>query len=236
MEQPVIGVIPLWDEKKDSIWMLPGYMQGLEEAGAVSVILNLTVSETVLKQAACSFDGFLFTGGHDINPELYGQEKTGYCEEICGIRDKMEAYIFREAVLNQNKPALGICRGIQLFNVLLGGSLYQDIPAEFSGAISHVKGPPYDVPAHNVRLLPGTPLHKLTGKECLEVNSYHHQGINRLAKGLEIMALADDGLVEAVYMPNHSYVWAVQWHPEFSLKDETSKKIFSSFVESAKGD
>ena len=234
MKQPIIGVIPLWDEKKDSIWMLPGYMQGLEEAGAVPVILNLTISEAVLKQAACSFDGFLFTGGHDVNPKLYGQENTGSCEEICEIRDQMETYIFREAVLNQKKSALGICRGIQLFNVLLGGSLYQDIPTELPGAIKHTKGPPYDVPAHNVRLLSESPLHKLTGKEYLEVNSYHHQGINKLAKGLEIMALADDGLVEAVYMPDHAYVWAVQWHPEFSLKDEISKKIFSSFVESIK--
>jgi len=233
MERPIIGVIPLWDEKKDSIWMLPGYMQGLEEAGAAPVILNLTVSETALKRSVCSFDGFLFTGGHDVNPELYGQEKTGYCEEICEIRDQMEAYIFREAVINQNKPALGICRGIQLFNVLLGGTLYQDIPAELPGAVKHTKGPPYDVPAHNVRLLPESPLRKLTGKEYIEVNSYHHQGINKIANGLEIMALADDGLVEAVYMPDRSYVWAVQWHPEFSLKDEISKKIFSSFVRSA---
>jgi putative glutamine amidotransferase len=230
MKQSIIGVIPLWDEKKDSIWMLPGYMQGLEEAGAVPVILNLTVSETVLKQIVRSFDGFLFTGGHDVNPELYGQKQTDYCEEICEIRDRMETYIFREAVLNKDKPALGICRGIQLFNVLLGGSLYQDIPAEFPGAINHIKGPPYNVPAHNVRLIPESPLRELAGKECIEVNSYHHQGINRLAKGLEIMALADDGLVEAVYMPDRSYVWAVQWHPEFWLKDENSKKIFSSFV------
>jgi len=230
MERPIIGVIPLWDEKKDSIWMLPGYMQGLEEAGVVPVILNLTVSETALKQTARFCDGFLFTGGHDVNPQLYGQEKNSHCEEICEIRDQMEAYLFREAVLNQHKPALGICRGIQLFNVLLGGSLYQDIPAEFPGAVNHTKGPPYDVPAHNVRLIPESPLFKLIGKECIEVNSYHHQGINRIAPGLEIMALADDGLVEAVYMPDHSYVWAVQWHPEFSRKDEISKKIFSSFA------
>jgi putative glutamine amidotransferase len=234
MEKPVIGVIPLWDEKKDSIWMLPGYTQGLEEAGAVPVILNLTVSETVLKQFVSSFDGFLFTGGHDLNPGLYGLEKKAYCGEICEARDKMEAYIFREAVLNKNKPALGICRGIQLINALLGGSLYQDIPTELPGAITHVKGPPYDVPAHSVRLLPESPLRKLIGKENIEVNSYHHQGVNKLAKGLEVMALADDGLVEAVYMPDRSYVWAVQWHPEFSLKDENSKKIFLSFVKSVK--
>jgi putative glutamine amidotransferase len=233
MERPVIGVIPLWDEKKDSIWMLPGYMQGLEDAGAVPVILPLTVSETVLKQTADLFDGFLFTGGHDVNPKLYEQEKTDRCGELCEERDRMEAYIFHEAVLKQNKPALGICRGIQLFNVLLGGTLYQNIPTELPGAITHVKGPPYDVPAHSVRIPPKSPLYELIGKERIEVNSYHHQGINRIAEGLEVMALADDGLVEAVYMPDRPYVWAVQWHPEFSLNDEISRKIFASFVGNA---
>jgi len=231
MERPVIGVIPLWDEKKDSIWMLPGYMRGLEEAGAVGMILNLTDSESVLEQTIRLFDGFLFTGGHDVSPELYGQEKTERCEEICDMRDKMERYVFNEAVLKQNKPALGICRGIQLFNVLLGGSLYQDIPSEFPSAINHSQKPPYDAPAHNVRIIADTPLHILVKKEVLEVNSSHHQGINEIAKGLEVMALSDDGLVEAVYMPAHSYVWAVQWHPELSLKNEISKKIFSYFVE-----
>jgi putative glutamine amidotransferase len=231
MEQPIIGVVPLWDEKKDSIWMLPGYMQGLEEAGAVAAILPLTVSETVLKKITQTFDGFLFTGGHDVNPKLYGQEKSPHCEEICQIRDVMETYIFREAVLNQNKPALGICRGIQFFNVMLGGTLYQDIPTEFPSAINHSTGHTMS-PSHSVQLLCGAPLCELAGKEHLEVNSSHHQGINKLAKELKIMAVSDDGLVEAVYMPNRHYVWAVQWHPEHSLNDETSKKIFSSFVKS----
>ena len=230
MNRSIIGVVPLWDEKKDSIWMLPGYMKGLEEAGAMPVILPLTVSESVLKKAADFCNGFLFTGGHDVDPGLYGHKKIDRCGEVCEARDQMEAYLFREAVINQKKPALGICRGIQLFNVLLGGSLYQDLPTEFSGSITHVKGPPYDVPAHTVRILPETPLGKLVGKDHLEVNSYHHQGINRIAEGLEIMALADDGLVEAVYMPERFWVWAVQWHPEFWLTDETSKKLFASFV------
>jgi len=232
MKQPIIGIIPLWDDEKDSLWMLPGYMHGLEEAGAVPVMLPLTISEIVLQQTVDFFDGFLFTGGHDVNPKLYGQEKTSLCGDSCQVRDQMEAYIFNEAVLNQNKPVLGICRGMQLFNVMLGGSLYQDLPAEFSSVINHIKGPPYDVPAHAVRILPESPLCELTGKKHLEVNSYHHQGINRIAKGLEPMALAEDGLVEAVYMPERSYVWAVQWHPEFYLQDEDSKKIFASFVES----
>jgi putative glutamine amidotransferase len=144
----------------------------------------------------------------------------------------METYIFREAVLNQKKPALGICRGIQIINALLGGSLYQDIPAELPGAANHSKGHTSS-PAHSVRLLPEGPLRKITEKERIEVNSSHHQGINRIAQGLEVMALADDGLVEAVYKPDHPFIWAVQWHPELSLNDGTSKKIFSAFVKAA---
>jgi len=231
MERPVIGVIPLWDDDKDSVWMLPGYARGLEDAGAVPVILPLTVSTVTLAQAAGLCDGFLFTGGHDINPKLYGQEKSARCGEICDVRDQMEAYIFRESVLNRGKPALGICRGIQLFNALLGGTLYQDIPTELPSAVTHAKGPPYDTPAHAVRLLPESALRKLIGKERLEVNSYHHQGINKLADGLEAAALSDDGLVEAVCMPGHPYLRAVQWHPEFSLSDGASKKIFADFAE-----
>jgi len=233
MGRAVIGVVPLWDVKRNRIWMYPGYVQGLEEAGALPVILPLTVSETVVKQIADFFDGFLFTGGSDLDPKWYGHAKADYCGEICEARDQMEDYLFREAVLNQNKPALGICRGIQLFNAFLGGSLYQDIPTELPSAVNHKPGPPYDVTAHTVRLLPESPLGKLVGKERLDVNSDHHQGINRIAGGLEVMAVADDGLIEAVYMPDRPYVWGVQWHPESLLKDETTKKLFSSFIGSA---
>ncbi len=229
----LIGVMPLWDEKKDSIWMLPGYMRGIEEAGAVPLILPLTDSETALKRAIAAVEGFLFTGGQDVNPDVYGEPKSARCGEICDTRDRMETYIFREAVLNLGKPALGICRGIQFINAALGGSLYQDIPTELPSAIVHSMKPPYDVPAHAVSINPESPLRRLIGKERIDVNSSHHQGIKRLAEGLVAMAWSDDGLVEAVYMPDRPYVWAVQWHPEMSLGDEVSRKIFASFAEKA---
>ena len=232
MKMPLIGITPIWNTKEACVCMYPGYTRGLEEAGAVPVILPLDVTETVLKQIAGLFDGFVFSGGGDLAPEWYGQEKTDHCGEACEARDKMEAYLFREAVLGQNKPALGICRGIQLFNAFLGGSLYQDLPTEFASAICHRQQPPYNVPAHAVRLLPESPLAKLMGRERLEVNSHHHQAINRLAEGLEIMALADDGLAEAAYMPDRPYVWAVQWHPELMPNEEASRRLFASFVRS----
>jgi len=230
MKMPLIGITPIWHKDEGCVCIYPGYIRALEEAGAVPVILPLTVTEPVLKQLADSFDGFLFSGGGDLDPEWYGQEKSEHCGEACEARDKMEAYLFREAVLNQDKPALGICRGIQLFNAFLGGSLYQDIPTEFPSAIGHRQDRPYDVPAHAVRLLPESPLAKLVGKERIEVNSHHHQAISTLADGLEIMALADDGLAEAVYMPARPYVWAVQWHPELMPTEEASRRLFASFV------
>jgi putative glutamine amidotransferase len=144
----------------------------------------------------------------------------------------MESILFEEGVLSLDKSALGICRGIQLFNVLLGGTLYQDIPSEMPGAFTHARGPPYDTPAHDVEVERGTPLYELVQRSVIQVNSYHHQGIKTAASRLKPMAKSGDGLVEAAYLPERRFVWAVQWHPEFSLAGETSKSIFGVFVKS----
>ena len=140
-------------------------------------------------------------------------------------------------VLEQGKPVLGICRGLQLINVALGGSLYQDLPTQHPSSVCHRQPAPYDQPIHLVELIPNTPLQKCLGKDELPVNSCHHQGIKELASGLQPMAYAKDGLVEAVWKPGSRFVWAVQWHPEFSHKvDENSRKIFRAFVKAAAGD
>ena len=143
----------------------------------------------------------------------------------------MEQAVLAHA-LAQDKPVLGICRGIQLINVLLGGTLYQDLPRQHPSDVTHHQRPPYDVPSHTVRLVPGTPLHDLLGRDTLAVNSYHHQAIDRLADGLTAMAYAPDGLVEAVCLPSQRFLWAVQWHPEFSWRvDAASRAILARFVQ-----
>jgi putative glutamine amidotransferase len=174
-------------------------------------------------------DGILFTGGHDISPALYGQEKLDVCELNCAERDETERLLFTEA-LRLDIPAFGICRGIQLFNVLLGGNLYQDIPSQMHSQVPHKQQPPYNLPSHDVQIVGGTPLHTLLGEKSLSVNSCHHQGICELASDLVIMAQAPDGLAEAVYMPGKAFVWAVQWHPEFTLDAPASHALFSAFV------
>lgn len=230
--KPVIGVIPLFDEEKDSIWMVPGYMEGVRSAGGLPVILPLKADEEMAAQACGLCDGFLFTGGQDVDPALYGAEKKPCCGLPNHDRDALEKAVFAYA-LEKDMPVFGICRGIQLINALCGGTLYQDIPAEYQaeGKVEHHMSPPYDVPCHQVEILADTPLFRLLGKSGLAVNSYHHQAVKELAPCLRPMAVSEDGLTEALYMPGKRFIQAVQWHPEFSYrKDEDARKLFGSFV------
>ena len=122
MKKPLIGIVPLVDEARESYWMLPGYMQGVEQAGGVPVMLPLTDDAAALRQLADTCDGFLLTGGQDVSPALYGAAPTLQCGETCPARDAMEARLL-DLALAADKPVLGICRGIQFLNVHLGGTL-----------------------------------------------------------------------------------------------------------------
>ncbi len=233
MKRPLIGAVPLWDHDKQSLWMLPGYFDGLLAAGAVPVMLPLTADPAALERLADLCDGFLLTGGQDVQPAVYGEEQLPLTGEVCRARDAMEAGLLALA-LRADKPVLGICRGIQFLNAALGGTLYQDLPAQHPSEVEHHQGRPYDAPAHAVTLVPDTPLRALLGAETLPANSLHHQGVRTLAPTLRAMAHAPDGLVEAVYLPDKRFVWAVQWHPEFNWQTEpSSRAIFAAFVQAA---
>lgn len=232
MKKPLIGLIPLVDEGRESFWMLPGYMAGIARAGGLAVMLPLTGEDVDIENLVERFDGFLFTGGHDVDPALYGQEKEGYCGDLCPGRDAMEQKLLK-AALAADKPVLGICRGLQLMNAVLGGTLWQDIPTQFPSETNHRMAAPYGRAEHTVQVNPELPFGNLP--LTLGVNSCHHQGIRELAPELKVWAKAPDGLVEAVYLPGKRYARAVQWHPEFfQVEDELSRTIFSGFVEAAK--
>ena len=228
--KPTIGLIPLVDEGRESLWMLSGYMDGVAAAGGLPVMLPPTADEAALDQLFGMCDGFLLTGGHDVSPEFYGQPRLPVCAATSPQRDGMEAALLRRA-MEADKPVLGICRGLQFINAALGGTLWQDLPSQRPSEIVHRQRPPYDVPAHAVTLLPDAPLSRLLGAEALRVNSCHHQAVRDLAEVLKPMALSPDGLVEALWHPEKRFLWAVQWHPEFAWRvDPAAREIFRAFV------
>ena len=230
MKKPIIGLVPLFDDEKDSLWMLPGYMDGIVDAGGIPIMLPLTSEKATIDQLLDTVDGIIMTGGHDVSPDIYGEEKLEDLVVCNEARDSMEKELLKQA-LEKDIPILGICRGIQFINAFLGGTLYQDLGKQHPSETEHHQKPPYDVPVHKVKLISDSKLYGLLRKDVIGVNSYHHQAVKEVAGTLKVMAISEDGLVEAVELPEKRFVWAVQWHPEFSYRvDDNSKLIFREFV------
>lgn len=228
--RPLIGVLPLYDETKESIWMVPGYLECLQKAGALPIILPQTLDEQDVEQMIGECSGFMFTGGHDVNPALYGEQPLPECGVWNDERDRLETALFN-ACWERDIPMFGICRGIQFFNAVTGGTLYQDLPSQRDSRIGHAMKPPYDRVCHQVQVLRNTPLMALLGTETLGVNSYHHQAIKKLSNEFREMARSEDGLVEGIYAPSKRFVWGIQWHPEFCYRtDANAQSIVEEFV------
>ena len=227
--RPLIGVIPLVDTRRDSLWMIPGYMDGIIAAGGVPVMLPLTEDAGIIERISESISGLLLTGGQDVDPRMYGQKAAAECGEICEKRDVMESELLGR-MLELDKPVFGICRGIQFINAYLGGTLYQDLGTQFPSEVEHHMLPPYERFVHDVTIQKGTQLYEIFGAAA-GVNSYHHQGVDRLATGLTASAYAPDGLVEAVERHASRFLIAVQWHPEWLYHfDEKQMKLLREFT------
>lgn len=236
MRKPTIGLTPLYDVEKESFWMLPGYLDLLGAAGAVPVILPPVKSRTEACDVLSRVDGLLLTGGQDVDPSLYGAARSQSCGAIVPERDASELLLLKSA-LSGKLPILGVCRGIQLLNAALGGTLWQDLPSERPSGICHSMQKPYDAEAHRVTVLPDSPLAALLAEDAIPVNSRHHQAIRDLAPVLRPMAVSTDGLVEAVWMPEQPFVWGVQWHPEHSFRaDDRGLRIANALVRAAAPD
>ncbi|MBQ3003645.1 MAG: gamma-glutamyl-gamma-aminobutyrate hydrolase family protein [Clostridia bacterium] len=227
--KPIIGIVT--DIDNNLVTAVPdAYNHAIEQAGGTPIVLPYVRDEKTLAHFVALCDGFLFSGGADIDPRRYGEEVKETCGGIEPYRDEMEFLLFQKA-LNASKPILAICRGIQLVNAALGGTLYQDIPSEVHTEIAHRQTEPKFSPSHEVNVLADTPLHGLVHTDRIRANSFHHQAIKTLANGLKVMATADDGIIEAVWAPDHRYLRAYQWHPERLFEiDESNRKIFKDFI------
>lgn len=240
--RPLIGV-PTGREKSQRFFGLPlyimnqTYVRTLEMLGALPVLIPLQMSDATLRGIFERLDGLLLPGGEDVDPSFYGAERHPQLGPTDRERDRTEL-LLTEWALEIGMPILGVCRGAQVINVACGGTLYQDLTSERPDLMKHDYFPPnferFRV-SHRIEIEQGSLLARALG-EVHEVNSMHHQGIDRLGAGLRPVAVAEDGLVEAVEMPGLPYVLGVQWHPEELAKtDQHSGQLFYDFVVAAAG-
>lgn len=236
MNRPLIGLTASHDIKTDSLAMNPLYPNAIRRFGGLPVVLPLELDETEAESLADTLDGILFTGGPDVHPFLFGEETLSGCGEVSVRRDRVELSMFRR-MYEKKKPILGICRGIQLINIALGGTIYQDLASQFheERPVAHRQPFPCTSPSHRVRLTPGTKLSALAGSSVIEVNSMHHQAVKTPAKDLTVSALAAGDLIEALELSDYPFLMGVQWHPEYLVGHYPhADRLFQSFVEACR--
>ena len=230
MKKPVIGVTPSHEPDSSEINVRFSFLDAVAAGGGIPLVFPLKLEQEDILRLGSLCDGFLFTGGPDVHPFRFGEDTHEKCGNVSLYRDSLELALLKIA-MEQKKPILGICRGIQLINVGLGGDLYQDLPSQYHPdfPIAHHQPFHYTTFSHQVDIVPGTRLSQLAdGASSIPVNSMHHQAIRRVAPSLKVSAYSRDHLVEAVELPDYPYLLAVQWHPEFLWQQgKTSRLLFS---------
>lgn len=227
--KPVIA-IPLAGKDPFRKYMNSKYVKSLNRAGAKVRWIELANPDIIDIMLQC--DGLLMPGGGDVDPKYYGQTITEKCGKPFPLRDEVEMKML-EAFLPTGKPILGICRGEQVMNVFMGGSLHQDIKG--TQTCSHSNNPCKYKGIHGITVAEGTKLHDILGLTHLDVNSMHHQAVDAVGNGLVATAVSEDGFIEAIEKPDHPFYIGVQWHPEhMSKRTKRQRSIFTAFVNACK--
>ena len=240
MEKPLIGItantlvegVKESGRRGDFENAVPqAYVDAVEEAGGTPLIIPLVAQRTTALRILSCLDGLLLTGGGDIDPGLFGQEPHPKLGVVDVAKDRLESSLLSEA-LGADIPILGICRGMQILNVAAGGTLIQDIPSSSPTRIQHAQHATAAAPSHTLCIKKGSRLASIVGTTKLRVNSYHHQAVDRVARGFVISATASDGITEAIESKSRRFVLGVQFHPEMIFRDFPSCfAIFKAFVQ-----
>jgi len=227
--KPRIGITMSYGKSKDgeffSLKVL--YVQLVEHYGGFPFLIFPTRDKRVQREYIRMIDGLILSGGRDIHPSYYGEKVQYKVDLLNRLRPEFESGFLKEFIPT-HKPVLGVCYGVQLMNVVCGGTLYQDIPSQIPKAARHE-----DV-RHSITVYEDTRLFKLTRESSFEVNSHHHQAVKELGKGLRCSALSLDGVIEAIELKNHPFFIGVQWHLEREPEDPFTARIMKGFIKVSK--
>ena len=228
---PVIGLSGSHNVPDRQLFVRENYMQSVLRAGGVPVLLPQTDDPAHIAAILDSLDGVLLAGGGDVAPERYGQTPIPACGEADPQRDAFELALISMAVA-RNMPVFGICRGIQILTVALGGTLIQDIETQCGIPTPvHQQQPPYSAATHEVRFVPGSIFEHITGTSVMQVNSMHHQAIKCVGARLRVEGRSTDGIIEAVSDTVSDRIFAVQFHPEYMADhDAHAARLFDHLV------
>ena len=216
--KPLIGISCSGDSGNSGIGS--DYYNAIAAAGGIPVLLPCTKDTALIGILVGRIDGIMFTGGEDYDPALFGEERIPELGTVNGFRDTSD-FAYARMALKQRKPILGICRGEQLLNIVLGGTLYQDLPSQ-TGKTSHSQNGSGKKPCHGMTIDRNSILHRIIGRDSVIVNTSHHQAVKRLGEGLRVTAVSDDGVVEAFESTDRKMkVLAVEFHPERLRKEDS---------------
>jgi putative glutamine amidotransferase len=234
--KPLIGITTNQSANmygQPTIMLMQSYVNAVMQAGGVPMLIPSMIAEDGWDAAYSRLDGILFSGGGDVSLEFFQGDPHPRIDGEDTQRDAVELKIV-QAAASDGKPFLGICRGCQVVNVALGGTLYTHIPDQLPNALDHdYPGNKRTVLVHDVKIEEGTHFAGIYGEPIIKVNSLHHQGLKDIAPALRVAGNSPDGLVEAVELPEHPFGLAVQWHPEWLTDQEPTRNLFRKFVEAA---
>lgn len=235
-KRPIIGITTYRKQSRDTnramFGLMRDYVQAVTNGGGVPLLIPLGLAEEDLLQIVERLDGLVLPGGGDIEPEYYNGSPHVKLRGIDPDRDRVEIYVAQQAT-RLKKPFLAICRGHQILNVALGGTMWEDLASQYPDAINHDfydQGKRNDLP-HSVNVFPDSRLATILGGGSIMVNSLHHQGVRNIAPELMVTAVAPDGLVEGLEVSGNPFGIGVQWHPENLIEDDPAMlALFESLV------
>jgi putative glutamine amidotransferase len=230
--RPSIGITTRRQNGEGRFELSATYVQAVRAAGGYPVLLP--PGETDPEECFEFLDGIVMTGGPDVDPARYGGKAHAQIYGVDPERDECEIRLAR-AIVELDKPALFICRGMQVLNVALGGTLVEHIPDEFGATVTHRGDERYEF--HDVAIEPRSRLAKIVGPKPMSTPSWHHQSVRKVAPGWSAVAKSSDGVIEAMEHPDHEDLVAVQWHPEHTAaKDPRQRALFEALVATLRGD